>query len=70
MKGYYQASEQTASAIDPEGFNTRDGARRNLIIRFGLNIHPAEVEAVLNAHPAVARSAVTGRSWRDLPQES
>jgi len=75
MKGYYRAPEETAAGLDAEGwFNTRDLARfedgnlfivgrtRELIIRFGLNVHPAEVEAVLNAHPAVARSAVIGRS--------
>ena len=75
MKGYYRAPDETASAINPEGwFNTRDLARlengylfivgrtRELIIRFGENVYPAEVEAVLNAHPAVVRSAVIGRT--------
>ena len=75
MKGYYRAPEETAAAIDPEGwFNTRDLARledgnlfivgrtKELIVRFGFNVYPAEVEAVLNAHPAVVRSAVIGRS--------
>ena len=75
MKGYYRAPEETAAAIDVEGwFNTRDLARmedghlfivgrtKELIVRFGLNVYPAEVEAVLNAHPAVSRSAVIGRS--------
>jgi len=75
MKGYYRAPEETANAIDPEGwFNTRDLARlegdnlfivgrtKELIVRFGLNVYPAEVEVVLNAHPAVVRSAVIGRS--------
>jgi long-chain acyl-CoA synthetase len=76
MKGYYGAPDDTASAIDREGwFNTRDLARfdrerhlfivgrtRELIIRFGYNVYPAEIEAILNAHPAVARSAVVGRS--------
>ncbi|MGH7837528.1 MAG: class I adenylate-forming enzyme family protein, partial [Candidatus Binataceae bacterium] len=75
MKGYYSAPEETAAAIDAEGwFNTRDLARledgnlfivgrsKELIVRFGFNVYPAEVEAVLNAHPAVARSAVIGRS--------
>jgi long-chain acyl-CoA synthetase len=70
MKGYYLAPEETAAAIDPEGwFNTRDLARledgnlfivgrtKELIVRFGFNVYPAEVEAVLNAHPAVIRSA-------------
>jgi acyl-CoA synthetase (AMP-forming)/AMP-acid ligase II len=74
MKGYYRAPEETANAIDAEGwFNTRDLARlenknlfivgrtKELIVRFGFNVYPAEVEAVLNAHPAVAQSAVIGR---------
>src|SRR5579863_7677233 len=75
MKGYYRAPKETAAAIDAEGwFNTRDLARfedgnlfivgrtKDLIIRFGFNVYPAEVEAVLNAHPAVAQSAVVGRT--------
>jgi long-chain acyl-CoA synthetase len=75
MKGYYHAPDETAAAINPEGwFNTRDLARlengylfivgrtKELIVRFGENVYPAEVEAVLNAHPAVVRSAVLGRS--------
>jgi long-chain acyl-CoA synthetase len=74
-KGYYRAPEETAAAIDSEGwFNTRDLARlegghlfvvgrtKELIVRFGENVYPAEVEAVLNAHPGVVRSAVIGRS--------
>ena len=74
MKGYYHAPEETAAAINAEGwFNTRDLARlengylfivgrtKELIVRFGENVYPAEVEAVLNAHPAVVRSAVMGR---------
>jgi len=28
----------------------------------GFNVYPAEVEAVLNAHPAVVQSAVVGRT--------
>jgi acyl-CoA synthetase (AMP-forming)/AMP-acid ligase II len=75
MKGYYHAPEETAAAINPAGwFNTRDLARlengylfivgrtKELIVRFGENVYPAEVEAVLNAHPAVVRSAVIGRT--------
>jgi long-chain acyl-CoA synthetase len=33
-----------------------------LIVHHGFNVYPAEVEAVLNAHPAVVQSAVIGRS--------
>ena len=75
MKGYYHAAQETASAINSDGwFNTRDLARlengylfivgrtKELIVRFGMNVYPAEVEAVLNAHPAVVRSAVIGRA--------
>lgn len=75
MKGYYRAPEETAAAVDNDGwFNTRDLARlengylfivgrtKELIVRFGLNVYPAEVEAVLNSHPAVVRSAVIGRT--------
>lgn len=75
MKGYYRAPEETAAAIDSEGwFNTRDLARmedgnlvivgrtKELIVHQGFNVYPAEVEAVLNAHAAVARSGVVGRT--------
>jgi long-chain acyl-CoA synthetase len=75
MKGYYRAPEETAAAINPEGwFNTRDLARiedehlfiagrtKEMIVRFGFNVYPAEVEAVLNACPGVGRSAVLGKT--------
>jgi acyl-CoA synthetase (AMP-forming)/AMP-acid ligase II len=74
MRGYYRAPAETAAVIDAEGWlNTGDLARlvdgdifllgrsRELIIRFGFNVHPSEVEAALNAHPAVLHSAVLGR---------
>jgi long-chain acyl-CoA synthetase len=75
MKGYYRAPEETAAAVDRDGwFNTRDLARleegnlfivgrtKELIVRFGFNVYPAEVEAVLNTCPGVVRSAVIGRT--------
>jgi acyl-CoA synthetase (AMP-forming)/AMP-acid ligase II len=75
MKGYYHAPEETDAAVDAEGwFNTRDLARledghlfivgrtKDLIVKRGFNVYPAEVEAVLNAHPAVVHSGVVGRS--------
>ena len=75
MKGYYHAPEEKTAAINREGwFNTRDLARlekgslfivgrtKELIVRFGENVYPVEIEAVLNAHPAVVRSAVIGRT--------
>jgi long-chain acyl-CoA synthetase len=61
MRGYYRAPELTAKVIDNEGwFNT--GARfdgdclyivgraKEMIIRSGFNVYPAEVEAVLSSH--------------------
>jgi acyl-CoA synthetase (AMP-forming)/AMP-acid ligase II len=76
MLGYFRAPDQTAVAIDRGGwFNTGDLARMNnegnlyiegrtkeLIIRSGFNVYPAEVEAVLNAHELVVQSAVVGRN--------
>ncbi len=75
MRGYYRDPERTAAVIDPDGwFNTGDLARfdgdilyivgrtKELIIRSGFNVYPAEVEAVLNEHPEVVQSAVIGRS--------
>jgi long-chain acyl-CoA synthetase len=74
MLGYYRAPQLTAEAIDSEGwFNTGDLARldgdhlfiagrsKELIIRSGFNVYPAEVEAVLNSHKLVVQSAVIGR---------
>lgn len=75
MKGYYRDCAATAAAVDAEGwFNSRDlaklengnlfvvGRTKDLIVRSGFNVYPVEVEAVLNSHPTVARSAVLGRS--------
>jgi long-chain acyl-CoA synthetase len=75
MKGYYHAPDETSAAVDEHGwFNTRDLARledgnlfivgrtKDLIVRHGFNVYPAEVEAVLNAHPEVVQSGVIGRS--------
>src|SRR5580693_3029381 len=38
------------------------GRTKELIVRFGMNVYPAEVEAVLNTHPEVVRSAAIGRT--------
>jgi long-chain acyl-CoA synthetase len=75
MRGYYRNPELTARAIDADGWlDTGDIARQDaggalfivgrakeLIIRSGFNVYPAEVEALLNAHPQVVHSAVVGR---------
>jgi long-chain acyl-CoA synthetase len=74
MRGYYRAPDLTAKAIDPDGwFNTADLARfegdclfiagrtKEMIIRSGFNVYPAEIEAVLSTHPSVVQCAVVGR---------
>lgn len=77
MRGYYRSPEETSASKSTDGwFNTQDFARfkdgnlfivgraKDMIIRFGFNVYPAEVESVLNTHPGVERSAVVGRNAR------
>ncbi|MEC5405001.1 AMP-binding protein [Paraburkholderia sp. MPAMCS5] len=75
MLGYYRNPEQTRAAVTENGWlKTGDlaqqgadgalhivGRSKDLIIRSGFNVYPAEVEHVLNAHPQVVQSAVIGR---------
>ncbi|HUW11835.1 MAG TPA: AMP-binding protein, partial [Anaerolineae bacterium] len=37
-----------------------EGRKKDLIIRGGQNVYPAEVEAYLQLHPAIRRAAVIG----------
>jgi fatty-acyl-CoA synthase len=74
MRGYHDAPEATAQAIDGQGwYHTGDlasmdeegylcieGRVKDMIIRGGENIYPREIEDVLFAHGAVAEVAVVG----------
>jgi fatty-acyl-CoA synthase len=74
MRGYHDAPQATAAAIDAEGwYHTGDlasldgrgylrieGRIKDMIIRGGENIYPREIEDVLFAHPAIAEAAVIG----------
>ncbi|RNB88925.1 AMP-binding protein [Brevibacillus nitrificans] len=74
MKGYYNMPEQTAQAIDAEGWlHTGDlatmdedgyfqitGRLKDMIIRGGENIYPREVEEFLYTHPKVLDVQVVG----------
>src|SRR6185436_4075943 len=46
--------------LDEEGYLFIGGRKDDMIIRGGENIAPAEVEAVLQSHPAVEEAAVVG----------
>ncbi len=75
MSGYWRDPAATAAAITPDGWlRTGDLARieadglvrlagraKEMFIRGGYNVYPAEVEAALAAHPAVAEVAVVPR---------
>ena len=76
MRGYWNAPELTRQAFDEEGWLVsgdlgylRDdgnlvivGRATDMYIRGGYNVYPAEVEAVLALHPAVAAVSVVGAS--------
>jgi O-succinylbenzoic acid--CoA ligase len=54
--------------LDPEGHLVVLDRRRDLILRGGENVYPAEVEAALLAHPAVADAGVYPLPDPDLGQ--
>ena len=47
-----------------------EGRKKELIIRGGANVYPAEVERVLVSHPAVADAAVLGSAGNTSPTAS
>src|SRR5207302_5958853 len=46
--------------VDDEGFVSICDRAKDMIISGGMNIYPAEIEAVLHAHPDVMDAAVFG----------
>jgi fatty-acyl-CoA synthase len=83
MDGYWNNPKATAETIDSEGFlHTGDmgtldaegfcrikGRLREMIIRGGENIYPAEIENALLTHPTVALAAVVGFDHPRLGQD-
>lgn len=79
MIGYLDLPEETAEIIDPEGYlHTGDlvkldargvirivGRTKELIKNHGFQVAPAELEAVLGTHPAVADAGVFGVAMND-----
>ena len=80
MLGYYRNPTETAATLRPGGWiatgdlgkRLPDGAlaiagrQKDMIIRSGFNVYPAEVEAALNSMPAIAASGVGGSAttWK------
>jgi long-chain acyl-CoA synthetase len=73
MEGYLDRPEETARVLvdgwlhtgdvgkrDEDGFVYIVDRKKDMIIRGGFNVYPAEVEAVLLQHPAVLEAAVVG----------
>jgi fatty-acyl-CoA synthase len=74
MKGYYNMPDKTAETIDadgwlhsgdlavmrPDGYINIVGRVKDMIIRGGENIYPAEIEGFLMHHPKIAEVQVVG----------
>lgn len=55
--------------FNDEGFLFLKGRAKDMIIRGGINIYPAEIEATLTTHPAVSDAAVVGWPSREFNEE-
>lgn len=82
MDGYLDAPGETRAVLEdgwfktgdlvsvrPDGFLRIAGRKRELILRGGYSVFPAEVEAALLTHPAVAEAAVIGVAHAELGEE-
>jgi long-chain acyl-CoA synthetase len=82
MKGYWRDPAATAAVIRGGWLRTGDlgridgggalflaGRSKDIIIRGGFNVQPAEIEAVLALHPDVAEAAVVGIPDDEMGEE-
>ncbi len=83
MQGYFGDADATARTIDPNGWlqsgdlGTMDsdgyvritGRLKDMIIRGGENIYPAEIEEYLFTHPKIAQAAVFGVADATMGEE-
>jgi len=81
--GYYRDEELTSTVFDPQGWTTTGdivkfdqeclwilGRAKDMIIRGGQNIYPAEIEGLVNGHPKVASVAVVGYPDREMGERT
>jgi len=66
--GHYLTGDEIVR--DDDGYVTVVGRIKDQIIRGGFNIDPAEVEAALLRHPAIAEAAVVGVPERKLGEQA
>jgi non-ribosomal peptide synthetase component E (peptide arylation enzyme) len=81
--GYYRDEELTSTVFDSQGWTTTGdivkfdqeclwilGRAKDMIIRGGQNIYPAEIEGLINGHPKVASVAVVGYPDREMGERT
>jgi non-ribosomal peptide synthetase component E (peptide arylation enzyme) len=81
--GYYRDEELTSNVFDPDGWTTTGdivkfdqeclwilGRSKDMIIRGGQNIYPAEIEGLLNEHPKVVSVAIVGYPDREMGERA
>ena len=81
--GYYRDPKMTAKEFKEDGWTTTGdivkfdrgclwimGRQKDMIIRGGQNIYPAEIEGLLNEHPSVGSVAVVGMSDREFGERA
>lgn len=74
MQGYFNAPAETASVLqdgwlltgdivhmDEDGYTYIVDRKKDMIISGGYNVYPAEVQAVLQSHPRIARADVSSQ---------
>ena len=81
--GYYRDEELTSTVFDRDGWTTTEdivkfdqgclwilGRAKDMVIRGGQNIYPAEVEGLLADHPAVGSVAIVGYPDREMGERA
>ena len=81
--GFYRDEAMTAEVYDSDGWCTTEdivkldrgclwilGRAKDMIIRGGQNIYPAEVEGLLNEHPSVAAVAIVAMPDREMGEKA